>query len=135
VTIGVNSLARPTKRDCRNAAIAAIIMCAMTVPWIVRTSSLAELAKGLAFAVPFLSAPFMILAIASRFAEKRVTRIVHILAIAAALLWWLYAFATTFVFNSQPDAQDGLIVLVAPVIASAAILVIVCVAALFDRRD
>ena len=63
----------------------------------------------------------------------RLTRWLVLAGMAAALLFWLAAWYATFVNNSNPDAQDGLVFVVVPVIATIGAMIISVLAGALDR--
>lgn len=88
---------------------------------------------GFLFFGALTALPYGILLFFGRRLERRLPRWLVLAGMAAALLFWLAAWHATFVDNSNPDAQDGLVFVVVPVIAAIGAMILAVLAGALDR--
>ncbi len=89
---------------------------------------------GLGFGMAFLSIPFVIGYLFGRTLRSPLLRKIVMALMAAALGWWLYLWYTIFIVAANPDAQDGLVIVVAPVYSGAAMFVVCGLLKFLDQR-
>ena len=91
------------------------------------------LVLGFFFFGALMALPHGLLLFFGRRLETRLTRWLVLAGMAAALLFWLAAWYATFVDNSNPDAQDGIVFVVVPVIATIGAMILAVLAGALDR--
>jgi hypothetical protein len=116
-------------------AIICIVMCSATAVWPNWNSgSIWTIAMGVAFGTPFLAIPFVVLWLFGRRVQSNLISNAFILAMLAALAWWLVVFWDSFLVPENSDPQNGLAFVFAPIYSSFAALLVGAALAFIDRR-
>lgn len=107
-----------------------IVLCVLTVFWPQSVEPTAVLAGAL-FGL-FLAAPFLLLNFGGRSLKSSAARWLVLLAMAAALCFWVLLFLSAFVLTDRIDAQAGLIFVFGPIYMVFGAIILLGVALVVD---
>lgn len=88
---------------------------------------------GVAFGTAFGAIPYVVAYFSGRLLYSRLLRYVAITMMFGALGWWLHFWYIIFIEAANPDAQDGLILIFAPLYSGFAVFVGGMILKLIDR--
>ena len=109
-------------------------VCFVTGVYVADKPSFAGALFGALFVGFFVALPFVVLYLFGRLLVHPVLRMTAMAGMVAVTVFWLWAWYTTFIDNAQPDAQDGLVIVVAPIYAAGGALLLGLVLLLFNRK-